>query len=300
MPRRKFLHASAAAGAAAIVQGAPARAEDAAPLPKPRVGSQLYGWTQYYDRDKKKFDPVEVMSALRDAGYDYAEGSLDTGTPANNAQLAETMKGKGLVPVCLYTGGRLHEEAKAKETVAKVLSAAKVAGESGFTVLNCNPDAIGRVKTDDELKIQAAALDQLGQGLLKLGMRLGVHNHTPEMQDGAKEFHANFKLTDPKSVGFNYDVHWVFRGGIQPADVLRDYGTRVVSWHLRQSRDKIWWEDLDTGDIDYAAIAAYVKEHKLPQIYSVELALEGGTKITRSAVENHRRSREFVRQVFGV
>jgi hypothetical protein len=37
----------------------------------------------------------------------------------------------------------------------------------------------------------------------------------------------------------------------------------------------------------------------LPPIYSVELALEDGTKITRSAVENHRRSREFVRRVFG-
>ncbi|MGD0089735.1 MAG: sugar phosphate isomerase/epimerase [Planctomycetota bacterium] len=298
MPRRKFLHATAAAGAAVLVQSAPARADEA--QPKPRVGSQLYGWTQYYQRDKKKWDMDEVLSAIREAGYDYAEGSMDSGTPANNAKLAELMKSKGLTPVCLYTGGRLIEEAKAKETVQRLLAAAKVCGEAGFTVINCNPDPIGRAKTDDELKTQAAALQEFGEGLLKLNMRLGIHNHTPEMQNGAKEFHTTFKLTDPKAVGFNYDVHWVYRGGIQPADALRDYGARVVSWHLRQSRDKVWWEDLDTGDIDYAAIAAYVKEHKLPQIYSVELALEGGTKITRSALENHRRSREFVRQVFGV
>jgi inosose dehydratase len=300
MPRRKFIHATAAAGAAAIARSAPASAEDAQPAPKPRVGSQLYGWTQYYQRDKKTFDMGEAMSAIRDAGYEFAEGSLDSGTPENNAKLAETMKSKGLTPVCLYSGGRLIEEGKAKEAVQRILAGAKVAGVAGFTVLNCNPDPIGRVKTDDELKIQAAALQELGEGLLKVGMKLGIHNHTPEMQDNAKEFHANFKLTDPKSVGFNYDVHWVYRGGIQPADALRDYGARIVSWHLRQSRDKIWWEDLDTGDIDYAAIAAFVKEHKLPQIYAVELALEDGTKITRSAVENHRRSREFVRQVFGV
>jgi len=300
MPRRKFLHATAAAGAAAIVQGAPARAEDAAPLPKPRVGSQLYGWTQYYQRDKKPFDMGEAFAAIRDAGYEFAEGSLDSGTPANNTKLAELMKSKGLVPVCLYSGGRLHEEGKAKEAVAKVLAGAKVASEAGFTIINCNPDPIGRVKTGEELKTQAAALQELGAGLLKLGMKLAIHNHTPEMQNGASEFHANFKLTDPKYVGFNYDVHWVYRGGIQPADVLRDYGARVVSWHLRQSRNGIWWEDLDSGDIDYTAIAAYAKEHKLPQIYAVELALEGGTKITRSAVENHRRSREYIKQVFGV
>jgi hypothetical protein len=73
-----------------------------------------------------------------------------------------------------------------------------------------------------------------------------------------------------------------------------------VTWHLRQSRDRVWWEDLDTGDVDYAAVARYAKEHRLPRRFSVELAIEPGTKITRSVVENHRRSREFVQRTFGV
>jgi hypothetical protein len=83
-------------------------------------------------------------------------------------------------------------------------------------------------------------------------------------------------------------------------DALRQYGERVVSWHLRQSRGQFWWEDLDQGDIDYSEIAAFANSKSLPRRFSVELALEGGTKITRTAVENHRRSREFVRRVFGV
>ena len=33
--------------------------------------------------------------------------------------------------------------------------------------------------------------------------------------------------------------------------------------------------------------------------YTVELAIENGTKITRTVVENHRRSRDYVRQTFG-
>jgi hypothetical protein len=69
---------------------------------------------------------------------------------------------------------------------------------------------------------------------------------------------------------------------------------------LRQSRGQVWWEDLDQGDIDYSEIAAFAKSQGLSRRFSVELALEGGTKITRNAVENHRRSREFVRRVFGV
>jgi len=83
-----------------------------------------------------------------------------------------------------------------------------------------------------------------------------------------------------------------------PLDALKQYGERVVTWHLRQSRNGIWWEQLDTGDIDYAATAQYANEHRLPRRYSTELALEAGTKITRSVVENHRLSREFVRRVF--
>ena len=81
-------------------------------------------------------------------------------------------------------------------------------------------------------------------------------------------------------------------------DALEQYGDRVVTWHLRQSRNGVWWEDLDSGDIDYVAVAKYARDHRLARRFTVELALEPGTRITRSVVENHRRSREYVRRVF--
>jgi inosose dehydratase len=262
------------------------------------VGTQLYGWGQYYEREGKNFGEQmeEVLSAVRDCGYDHAEGSLNTANPEANAIFAGQLKSKGLKPVALYTGGRLH--ADPMKAIEQITRAAKVCSENGFTIINCNPDPIGRAKTDSELKTQAESLNTLGTELQKIGMKLGVHNHTPEMQNGAREFHNNFKATNPKMVGFCYDVHWVFRGGINPEEALKEYGDRVVAWHLRQSREGIWWEDLDKGDIDYNWISSYVKAHDLPRVFSVELALEAGTKITRSCVENHRRSREYIRQVF--
>ena len=36
-------------------------------------GSNIFGWGQYYQRDKKKLDVEEVISALRDCGYDVLE-----------------------------------------------------------------------------------------------------------------------------------------------------------------------------------------------------------------------------------
>jgi inosose dehydratase len=262
------------------------------------VGSNIYGWGQYAKRDKKELNVEEVISALRDTGYDYLEAFMNVGQPEENAKFAEQLKAKGLRPVSLYTGARLHEAAKAGAVVAKILAAAKVCQQAGFQVISCNADPIGREKTDEELKTQAAALAELGEGLNALGMKLGVHHHMPEMANHAREYHYNFDHTKASAVGFCYDVHWVWKGGVMRLNALDQYGSRVVTWHLRQSRDGVWWEDLDTGDIDYEAVAKYAWVHELPRRFTVELALEPNTQITRSVVENHRRSREYVRKVF--
>ncbi len=300
MNRREFLQAASAAALSTSALGADAKYVPPVLTP-PLVGSQLYGWGQYYQRAGKNLDEHldEVLSALRDAGYDYAEGTLDTTTPENNAKFAERLRKKGLKPVSLYTGGTMHILGKASETAERITAAAKEAAKAGFGIVNFNPDPIGRPKTDAELAIQVEALAELGEELDKLGIRLGIHHHTPELANGAKEFHHNFRQCPASQVGFCYDVHWVYRGGIAPLDCLKEYGDRVVSWHLRQSRQQIWWEDLDTGDIDYAAIAEVVRERRLPRFFTVELALENGTKITRDSVANHARSRDFVKRVLG-
>jgi inosose dehydratase len=299
--RRQFVHqissvlALCAASPLAPVLAAPAQPGSAK---KTLVGSNLYGWGQYAEREKRKLDVEEVLSALRDAGYDYLESWLHPDTPDDIGKFADQVKTKGLQPVSLYCGARLHDATKTSEVLVQLLAAAKIAQQCGFHVISCNPTPIGREKTDEELKTQVAALTEFGEGLNALGMKLGIHQHLPEMANHAREFHYDFDHTKPDVVGWCYDVHWVWKGGIQPLDALKQYGQRVVTWHIRQSRDHIWWEDLDTGDIDYSAVAKYAKDHKLARRFSVELALEPGTKITRSVVENHRRSREFVRRVF--
>ncbi len=268
---------------------------------RPVVGSQLYGWGQYYSRDGKRLEDHldEVFASLRDAGFDYAEGNLDVADPDGNGRFAERLRARGLRPVSLYTGGAFHEAARADETVGRITAAARVAAGAGFGVIVCNPDPIGRAKTDAELLVQARALSDLGDALSALGLRLGLHHHTPELADGAREFHSNFDRTRAGRVDFCIDTHWMYRGGVPPMDALGRYGDRVVSWHLRQSREKVWWEDLDAGDIDYTAIARLARERSMAPRYTVELALEAGTRITRTVVENHARSREFVRRVFG-
>lgn len=297
--RREFLQQT---GSAALLLGALGSATAKAGeggKPATVVGANSFVWTQYARRDKKPFDIGETMSVLRDLGYDYLEPGMDFTKPESVATLAEQMKSKGLKPVSLYCGPRLHEADKAKGVVDQLLAAAKVAKECDFQVFSCNVAPIGREKTDEELKTQVAALKDFGQGLKELGLQLGIHHHLPEMANNAREFHFNFRNSPADTVGFCYDVHWVWKGGIAPMDALREYGNRVVTWHIRQSREGVWWEDLDTGDIDYGAVAHYAAEHQMPRRFTVELALEAKTQITRTGMENHRRSLEFIRKVFG-
>ena len=299
--RRQFLAASATPLIAAAVAPIAGQAAQVMGRSQGLVGSQLYGWGQYYSREGKNMNDHlgEVLSALRDAGYHYAEGTIDTQRPEENVRFAQQLKAKGLRAVSLYSGGRLHEDATAQRAVESIVLAAAVCKEAGFSIINCNPDPIGRDKTEAELKRQADSLVLLGRELSKLGMKLGIHNHTPEMRNEGREFHYNLRRTPAKDVGFCYDVHWVFRGGLKPEPVLKEYGGRIVSWHLRQSRDGAWWEDLDEGEVDYPAIAKTAKARGLAALYTVELALEEGTKITRNAVQNHKRSRDYIGRVFG-
>ncbi|MGZ4961888.1 MAG: sugar phosphate isomerase/epimerase family protein [Limisphaerales bacterium] len=300
--RRNFLKQSttliAAAGLAPQLIASP---KSETPPTRNLVGSGIYGWGNFYHQVMNRnayANLPEVFAAIRDCGYEYAEGFMDLKNPEKSAELADQMRAKGLKLVCIYTNAPLHTD-NADETIAQVIASAKVCHKVGFNIIDLNPQPIGREKTDAELKKQVESLDKLGVELGKIGMRFGIHNHTPEMVNGHREFYANLRQTDPKRVGFCYDVHWVYRGGIPPLECLNEFGSRVTNWHLRQSRDGVWWETLDDGDVDYHAIAKFAREHHMTAPYTVELALEKGTKVTGDVIKDHKRSREYVRKVFG-
>ncbi len=306
--RRDFLKLSGALVGASTLSGfnqteSEAGQEENPVSHAPLVGTQMYGWGQYYSRMNKSLwgEIDEALSGIRDGGFAYAEPSLNWGRPEETAEFAERLRGKGMQPVSVYTGGKLHVDGEWEATVLGLVERAEILKQAGYRIIVCNPDATyDREKSDAELETQAGALSQLGAILTGMGMQLGLHHHTPAMRSAGREFHSNFRKCDPADVGFCIDTHWVFRGGTPPMEALNAYHDRVVSWHLRQSRNRVWWETLDCGDIDYDQIAAFARRHNMQAPYTVELALEGATKVTRSVVENHKISREFVQKVFGV
>jgi len=248
-------------------------------------------------------DPLdEVLATAKRAGYENVQAWLDYFSSPESAKRLTAMLAKhNLAMPAAYTGGRMHVQADADKAIAGIIGKAKLGAKHGLKIVVVNPDPLKREKTDPELDVQAANLDRLGASLREIGLRLAIHQHSPEMRSGAREWYHILKNTDAKNVFFCLDLHWVLRGGQDPYKLLADAGRpkRVIDLHLRNSRDGVWCEELGDGDIDHRRVKRVLDEIGYEGMYTVELAHERKTTITRSLSENITRSRQYVRTVLG-
>lgn len=267
------------------------------------VATQMYVWGQVYGREGKSVDENldEVFGHIAAAGFDGVEGGLGLASNAEKAEsLRQLLDKHSLRLPSLYHGGVYHVREEAEKTIKETLNLARFAAEIGCPAVNVNPAAIGREKTDAELKVQGEYLNKMGRTLKEIGMAFYIHNHTPAIVNNARELRANCANTDPELVGLCLDTHWVLRGGVEPLGLMREYPNRLKSFHLRNSTDGIWMEDFGAGDIDHREMSRILGDIGYNEWLIVELAYERETPLTRSIQENSQRSREYVREVFGV
>ncbi|MBI2191816.1 MAG: TIM barrel protein [Planctomycetes bacterium] len=265
------------------------------------VGTQLYVFMQTYGKEGRKLEDNvdDTLGQIARAGYSGFEaflGLLDTREKA--AALRPLLEKHRLrMPSC-YAGGSFLTLGDAEKSISTILRGAEIAAGLGVSAINNNPSPIGRDKTDGEIRVQCANLNRLGAELKKLGMKLHVHNHDPEIRNGAKEFRASFQQTDPDLVGLCVDTHWIYRGGMDPLALMKECGPRIQSLHIRNSVDGVWTEKLGDGDVDYRPIQNFLGETGYRGWLLVELAIEPKTVFTRPLAENMKLSREYVRGVF--
>lgn len=271
------------------------------------VGTQSYTWYQAYQEAQGKrlsehWD--QVLAQVAQSGCQAFENSADAiATPELAEAMGRLLAKHGLTMPSVYAGSRLHDE-RWEESVEQVLEQARLAKSLGTTVLVTNPQPLPQDKTDDQLRLQAKALDTLGGELRKLGLRLAFHNHSVEMRASAREFHHMMLGTDPAHVGLCLDTHWIYRGAgnsqVALYDIVQLYGPRLASLHLRQSRAGIWTQTLCDGDIDYRPLVAILRGLRFDGPLIMEQAVEQGTPTDLPPVERERQSRQWVHSVFGV
>ncbi|HWB99109.1 MAG TPA: sugar phosphate isomerase/epimerase [Bryobacteraceae bacterium] len=271
---------------------------------RPSVAAAFYVWTQQFSaKGQTLADGVaEASAATRRAGYRSVELMSNFFQPGVREKTVAALRETGLALPSVYHGGILHESAGAEKMFAETLSLAGLVKPLGARWINVNPSPKphGERKTDAELEAQARFINQLGARLKELGLHLQLHHHSPEMAENAREWRRIARNTDAALVSFCIDVHWVLRGGQDPMTILKEAGSRIASLHLRNSREGIWLEDFGDGEIDYRAVAAYLRQIRFGGVLVVELAYEKGTKITRSLEEDLKIGRQYTKTVFGV
>jgi inosose dehydratase len=302
-PRRQFLKEVGIAGVAAV--SAP-RSFPASVEGDLHISSNEYSWTVFYQRENRNFK-ASLETALGDLTRSSLSG-LEPGVLSLEEldRLGPLLKKNSLEMRSVYVDSTLHDLEKVDENIGKILKIAEKAKSYGTRIIVTNPSPIRwggpEDKDDSQLRIQVDSLNQLGQRLVSLGLKLAYHNHDIELRNAAREFHHMMVGTDPKWVSLCLDAHWVYRGAgnssVALFDVLQLYGPRVVELHLRQSVSNVWSETLAQGDIDYPALAERLIGLRIRPHLVMEIAVEKGTPQTLDPVEAHRRSVEYARKVF--
>jgi sugar phosphate isomerase/epimerase len=153
-------------------------------------------------------------------------------------------------------------------------------------------------KTPEQLDAQAELLEKLFALCARHNVVPNLHNHTYEVENGLHDLKGTLaRLPDAK---LGPDLNWLVRGGVDPAQFLRDFGPHIVFLHVRdQARDGRWSEAVGEGDMDWDAIAAALHEIRFRGDVVVELAHEADFQLTRPLRESLKISRQFIRKKLG-
>ncbi|MFY0689323.1 MAG: sugar phosphate isomerase/epimerase [Cyclobacteriaceae bacterium] len=271
-----------------------------------KIACQQYSWFTYLQREDKVWnaDLDAFFELVKQSGYAYFEGAFDSLEDATNMSKAITkseVSGRSL-----YVNSTLHIQEEIEQSIQSVLVQAKVVKKWGVEIIVTNPRPIewGKPydKSDEELVLQANALDRLGLELRKIGMQLAYHTHDTEMRQSAREFHHMLWNTDSENVKLCLDSQWIHLGSglsnVALFDIVKMYMDRIVELHIRQSKDGIWTETFHEGEIDYPRLVeTLLSAGKRPNLV-MEQAVQEGTPNTISAVEAMRQNLENTLQIF--
>jgi sugar phosphate isomerase/epimerase len=92
--------------------------------------------------------------------------------------------------------------------------------------------------SDEQLKVLANTLNEMGRKTLEMGVRLSPHPHIWGPIEREGEMRRVMELTDPKYVYLTADTGHLVLGGGDAAQIISDYFPRVTEIHLKDTYAK--------------------------------------------------------------
>ena len=104
--------------------------------------------------------------------------------------------------------------------------------EAGCTAIGVANDYF----VDEEFfKKRMDAYNEIGRRCKEAGMVWTYHNHFHEQQkiNGKTVLDLMVEMTDPESVGFDWDVYWGVRGLKDPVETIKKLGKKIKRFHCK-------------------------------------------------------------------
>jgi sugar phosphate isomerase/epimerase len=257
-------------------------------------------WVYQAPRKDRDTYPIleEIFADMRYAGLD----GIEIGGYARHEDMVdrvgELSRKYSLPVVAAPCGGNMWD----REQHEAILRSAEVE-IAGLTAVGGWTVGIGvgkapAKKTEEQLDAQAEALREFMAICKKYNLEAHLHNYTHEVEDN--EYDLRETLARVPDLKLGPDLNWLFRGGVDLADFIQRYGSRIIYMHLRDEKaDGRWSEAMGEGDMDYVGIGKALHEVGFSGEATIELAHEKGFELTRPLRETWKMSREYVRKTMG-
>ncbi|MEI7791084.1 MAG: sugar phosphate isomerase/epimerase [Alphaproteobacteria bacterium] len=135
--------------------------------------------------------------------------------------------------------GNFYDPAKVKKTIADHVKFVRnfivPFGYVDHFKMNMGPRPPGYDTNDEQIKVCADALNQIGEQIIKMGVRLAPHPHVNSLVQTDHETHLLMKLTDPKYVWLTADTAHLTLGGMDPVAIIKEFWPRVTEIHYKDA-----------------------------------------------------------------
>ena len=185
-----------------------------------------------------KFDAYESMARLADIGYKCIEISQ---VPMNEANVKGFRRaidelGFNVAAVSALTSANPMMpgcDMSNPDEMKKMIEDAKY--------LDCDMFRIGAMPLEARFSLQAAVdfakqADEYACQLKEHGIDLYYHNHHFEFVRHGGKLLMDIIKENTKYLGFELDIHWIHRGGMDPVKFINQYAGRIRLLHLKDYR----------------------------------------------------------------
>jgi sugar phosphate isomerase/epimerase len=224
-------------------------------VPLSKISIQLYTFAGYIGNSQARHE--EVLGRLADMGYRNVEPYTLSGWTAE--EYAALLDEYGLKASARHVDVGTHTD---PADIEQILADNKVLGIKYFgSGSSAGAPWIGALETEADWVAYAEYLDAVGEQARKAGQTLMIHNHDFEFTrvfGDRTGFDILMQHTQKKNVVSQLDLYWVSYAGLDPVDVIEQYGNRIQLFHVKDLNPTLdrRIEIVGRGNIDFPSIFA--------------------------------------------